>query len=78
MCEHCRGCIIKIDGTSCPYESHNKEGKCPCTECLVKVTCDKICVDYERYSTDARNIREAKMKEAHDNTVRELLSDAML
>jgi len=36
--EHCEGCYGKC---SIPYA--NKNGKCPCSNCIIKVMCDITC-----------------------------------
>ena len=40
MTDWCEGCITYLKLTC---SSQNKEGACPCTECVVKVMCDTNC-----------------------------------
>ena len=35
--DNCDGCTIKYDDSTCAGE--NEDASCPCTKCIVKVTC---------------------------------------
>jgi len=60
--EHCKGCVsyliaeyINSISTSasrfriCGYAKNNKDGKCPCSACVVKVMCVDPCDDYNSF-----------------------------
>ena len=58
--ELCRGCAILCDekhpedisDQNCCYSKFNMEGDCPCTNCLVKVTCRNGCAGYDLWIDD--------------------------
>ena len=41
--KECRGCTIKVTRSFCLFIAQEIADKCPCIECLVKVTCNKKC-----------------------------------
>lgn len=50
----CFGCFVRGDmdaanPNSCEY--YNRDSSCPCTNCLVKITCDICTGDCEPYET---------------------------
>ena len=47
MHNNCDGCLVKNDKVSCV--DRNSDASCPCTYCLVKVTCDDIQGECEIY-----------------------------
>ena len=60
MVEHsfCKGCEVIIgkdeDGGEhlCAHSLDNNDGSCPCTNCLVKTTCQVPCHDFNIYIGD--------------------------
>ncbi len=49
---NCDGCftLINLNGyLSCSYFFNNKDGSCPCTNCLVKVICEEACSNYKKW-----------------------------
>ena len=60
MNEHCKGCFTYYLTPTLPSESHtfcrqhkyNDEGSCPCTNCLVKTTCNTACTDVHNWALD--------------------------
>lgn len=60
MPEYCKGCITYIvnnrdaltnndDPIICSYTNHNKDGKCPCSSCIIKMMCEITCDEYEDF-----------------------------
>lgn len=53
MSDYCKGCLtLKYYArvgpeTYCSYVRYNKEGKCPCTLCIVKCMCDQGCPSFD-------------------------------
>jgi len=47
MHNHCDGCNAQ-EGNSCPRE--NTDGTCPCTLCILKMMCDNICEELEKWA----------------------------
>ncbi len=50
---NCEGCNTREgpgDYFDCSYIANNKDGSCPCTECIVKAMCDIPCDDYEKWN----------------------------
>ena len=54
MNNHCEGCITLKDpygkGISCYWYSYNKDGSCPCTNCLIKMICDLFCDNFGKWT----------------------------
>jgi hypothetical protein len=48
--QYCRGCLSNL--LSCEHDSVNESGDCPCTMCLVKVTCVDLCKESHDYLID--------------------------
>ena len=51
--EMCIGCITYVNevisfggGIVCPFKTHKQ---CPCSICLVKSMCDRICEDFQNH-----------------------------
>lgn len=49
MNENCKGCHSR---PNCIHTALNKYGMCPCSNCLVKVTCTHGCDEYQEYFND--------------------------
>jgi len=47
--EECKSCRL---GYVCTLTSFDNEFNCPCKQCLVKVMCRQICVEYQKYILD--------------------------
>ncbi len=41
---NCNGCHLE-----CQTPAGNKDGSCPCTNCLVKMMCDDPCESWEKW-----------------------------
>jgi len=60
---NCRGCATYEDVRQgvdrsliyCSYRIVNKDGRCPCTKCVVKVMCETACVVYNKYVKKLRS-----------------------
>ncbi len=54
MSEYCKGCdsYSRLSRYHCSFAVDNKEGDCPCTNCLVKVPCDgtEICKLWDEWT----------------------------
>jgi hypothetical protein len=53
MKDTCKGCITHDDELAdykCYWDSHNKDGSCPCSKCLVKVMCNVACDVFEEWN----------------------------
>ncbi len=61
--EYCKGCSSK-DGNHCKLSRSNKHGECPCSECLVKVTCNTGCRDYFEFDTETLKEYSYRRKQA--------------
>ena len=48
---YCKGCITYTREHGCHFSAHNDEaeGQCPCSQCIVKVMCENMCVDFMSY-----------------------------
>ena len=49
--EHCKGCPSNTyykDG-SCKFNAYNDCGQCPCSVCIVKVMCQDVCDDFNKF-----------------------------
>jgi len=64
--EHCTGCSIEV----CILEQYNSEGECPCSCCLIKVSCRAYCNEYFKW--DAR-MTALKTSEKIDEDILEKL-----
>jgi len=57
MNNYCKGCIEK---DACPIQDGHVEEHCPCSRCLVKVTCKNGCINYdvfyEKYSSSQQEL----------------------
>lgn len=67
MKKYCDGCLIKnIAGTeSCKYEHLNMLGKCPCSNCILKMMCLEGCDERQQFADlmdDMYNLPKRKMK----------------
>lgn len=49
---HCKGCVSSTTVDICSFKIFNARGQCPCSECLVKVTCISGCKDYSYFTSD--------------------------
>ncbi len=49
--KNCEGC--KSDRDMCDPKWINKNGRCPCTNCLVKVACSAFCVEAHEFVLSA-------------------------
>jgi len=47
----CDGCLTYFDG-GCAYTKYNGTGECPCTPCVIKIMCEKICDPFRDYMND--------------------------
>lgn len=52
--KYCKGCLTnnakdKHGFSLCPAGRFNYKGKCPCTECVVKVMCGHPCEDFHKF-----------------------------
>ena len=58
LVEYCIGCHTylneKYGHIDCPYSNDNLDGRCPCTECIVKVMCGNPCEVYDKYVDSER------------------------
>jgi len=62
--DNCKGCRsnnyvlddITFISDRCRYNRSNDEGKCPCTECIVKVMCNDPCREFEDFTFSSRNL----------------------
>lgn len=48
-CEGCYSYEEEYQDEHCDAIAFNTEGKCPCTECLIKVMCKMGCDAFERH-----------------------------
>ena len=46
---YCKGCNEYHD-TGCSFINHNRDGTCPCTECVVKTMCLVSCDSYDEWT----------------------------
>ena len=44
--EECRGCKLAYKGYICPFRLYRKVERCPCPECIVKVSCFIACRNF--------------------------------
>lgn len=67
---YCEGCcvykIVDPHHVACGLALQNGEGKCPCTECIVKVMCEVPCEDYLVFRTLA--IEKRKQTKTMEST----------
>ncbi len=52
--KYCEGCAIR-GYTHSPCwmkEQKNKDGDCPCTECIIKTSCSKMCDKFFQWKAD--------------------------
>lgn len=49
--KNCKGCQMHVGNQFCRFLAYNMDGECPCTNCLVKVTCDLDCKQYIMFSS---------------------------
>ena len=60
MTDYCKGCFTRIvtigyATVDCNHTPYNDDGKCPCTECIVKVICKYQCstfIDFQTQCSD--------------------------
>jgi hypothetical protein len=56
--EHCKGCAVN---KCCTHMDYSEE--CPCTICLVKVTCAyDLCDEYRNFQSAIRSIQKETRK----------------
>ena len=51
--EKCKGCITDHYETGthhCYWDYYNKDGTCPCSNCLVKMMCNEACDEFEKWN----------------------------
>lgn len=60
MSEYCKGCLVPGPHgiNQCFSRGFNRNGECPCTECLVKVTCVGDCDNYSVYAKDITKMKK--------------------
>jgi len=58
MNEHCKSCLTYNENQDrCGIliaSELNSKGNCPCSDCLVKVMCNKGCSDYNKFHVKCR------------------------
>jgi hypothetical protein len=69
----CEGCFTKQFGDSC-CEHLNPRGICPCTNCLVKPTCNHECKDYS-YFVGLLDLLDLDYIKADHETLERMLYD---
>ena len=49
--EYCKGCLAS--SSLCQYTDNygKNDGRCPCTYCLVKMICQNVCNEFNKYTT---------------------------
>ena len=61
--KECKGCNLFIDVKWCTFNSENEVDACPCTECLVKVMCQRGChIRGEAYNRTFRGRKYERRK----------------
>lgn len=59
MSEYCKGCVIF---EYCNYSKYNKNGVCPCTNCLIKMVCentgDNLCDDWKKPTKEVQKFKD--------------------
>ncbi len=58
--EYCEGCKFNWS-TDC--SSHNANGDCPCTNCLVKAICSTECDEFCEFESSTHNVIYFKNQE---------------
>lgn len=53
----CDGCLTYVPdkGSSCKFSGYNYDGKCPCTNCIIKMMCGEPCNDYANFRIEGLN-----------------------
>ena len=60
VCDGCRTYAMIDEDNTC-LMPHMKNGKpCPCSECLIKMVCNEVCVKLEEYAGIRRKKRIVK------------------
>ena len=73
MTDYCMGCktlhyINKFNEvTHCRFQTSNVEGKCPCSECIVKMMCDTDCPTFREYTDVIDTILKLKKEKPYDH-----------
>ncbi len=61
--KYCEGCSIrKIIYSPCWMENKNKDGDCPCSECIVKPSCNITCDNFFKWKEKFLYITRQKGK----------------
>ena len=73
LTKDCKGCLsmdpsdLKLPCIYMSYFKTNQNGKCPCSNCLVKVVCEEACEDLMQLAKEIRTKRtKTKHKERHE------------
>jgi len=66
--KHCKGCItFKVEHTlrlnsthvlTCNFSYFNKDGRCPCVKCIIKMMCMTTCQAMSNWATLVKNAHE--------------------
>jgi hypothetical protein len=55
MSNNCDGCSSDTyydkaeSGGCCKFNAYNDFGKCPCTRCIIKMMCEDVCDDFDKF-----------------------------
>ncbi len=59
MSEYCKGCLV-VD--YCNYVKYNRNGVCPCTNCLIKMVCedtgDSLCDEWKNPTKEVQEFKD--------------------
>ncbi len=59
MTDYCQGCKVYTSGVNwvavCSFVYRNSDGECPCSECIVKVMCNRICPALDSFYGDCND-----------------------
>ena len=59
MTDYCEGCATSTED-QCDMSNINKEGECPCTECIIKMICRQGCNGYNEWrSTVVKELKRS-------------------
>ena len=47
--DYCKGCPTYNYKSACSQSEYNKNGECPCCECLIKPMCEITCQKFENW-----------------------------
>lgn len=54
----CEGCMMEVDMGDCILQRWRQTKNCPCSSCIVKITCrthEQICNSYSEYYSKIRS-----------------------